>query len=523
VLASALSCHHRLYNTSNVQGGHNHYSYCPLESGMTFPEAGPRPMVYSPLESNRNQQKLFRVGIIVSGGTAPGINAVINGIVQRHFKYYDKELAAQKIVFDKVPPNTLPYVLQIFGLHNGFSTLIHKIEPDINAITGFIRENVCHLHDSERRKSHLGDYPNRIEGSKHEITPKEINRPGSILTTGRELSLVEGDDRIALMVNILENLRMLNIKMLYIIGGEGSMRAAHALASISKNNDMGISICGIPKTMDNDILWVWKTFGFHSAVYKASEFINTMTYELKSNPRIGILQLFGSFSGFVVSHAVLGSKSKICDCAIIPEISFSLHALKHHLEQKIGRYKKSLIIIAETAYPHDLEKVKNGFSRVLSKEEIDALDKAIEAYKIGCQKVRNSGMENQENIREGGRMEIQKEFSGKTYKILSNALIKIIAEYLQEKLKTEVITSQPKYLIRDIQPSPIDIIFGNRLAILAVDNMMAGYTDFMISQWLTEFCLIPLKLVVLGTKRIPTNGIFWKSVIAKTGQPEKLD
>ena len=51
---------------------------------------------------------------------------------------------------------------------------------------------------------------------------------------------------------------------------------------------------------------------------------------------------------------------------------------------------------------------------------------------------------------------------------------------------------------------------------------MAGYTDFMISQWLTEYVLVPLKLVVLGRKRIPKDGIFWKSVLAKTGQPADL-
>lgn len=56
----------------------------------------------------------------------------------------------------------------------------------------------------------------------------------------------------------------------------------------------------------------------------------------------------------------------------------------------------------------------------------------------------------------------------------------------------------------------------------SVDGAMAGYTDFMISQWLTEYVMVPLQLVVLGRKRIPKDGIFWKSVIAKTGQPADL-
>jgi 6-phosphofructokinase 1 len=67
-----------------------------------------------------------------------------------------------------------------------------------------------------------------------------------------------------------------------------------------------------------------------------------------------------------------------------------------------------------------------------------------------------------------------------------------------------------------------DVIFGQRLGTLAVDNAMAGYTDFMISQWMTEFVLVPLPLVIMGRKRVPKAGIFWKSVVAATGQPASL-
>jgi hypothetical protein len=67
------------------------------------------------------------------------------------------------------------------------------------------------------------------------------------------------------------------------------------------------------------------------------------------------------------------------------------------------------------------------------------------------------------------------------------------------------------------------VIFGERLGTLAVDNAMAGYRDFIVSQWLTEFVLVPLDLIVLGRKRVPIDGIFWKSVRAKTGQPSGLE
>jgi 6-phosphofructokinase 1 len=81
-----------------------------------------------------------------------------------------------------------------------------------------------------------------------------------------------------------------------------------------------------------------------------------------------------------------------------------------------------------------------------------------------------------------------------------------------------VFSNEPRHLLRAIAPSASDVIFGQRLGVLAVDNAMAGYTDFMISQWMTEYVLVPLKLVVLGRKRVPHDGIFWKSVVANTGQ-----
>ena len=85
-----------------------------------------------------------------------------------------------------------------------------------------------------------------------------------------------------------------------------------------------------------------------------------------------------------------------------------------------------------------------------------------------------------------------------------------------------IFTNEPRHILRATHPSFSDIIIGQRLGSLAVDNAMAGYSNFMISQWLTEFVLVPLRLVALGRKRIPESGIFWKSVLAKTGQNKHI-
>jgi 6-phosphofructokinase len=119
---------------------------------------------------------------------------------------------------------------------------------------------------------------------------------------------------------------------------------------------------------------------------------------------------------------------------------------------------------------------------------------------------------------------------GQTPDDLRQAGLKIVSGALQQAIHAQggywsdfrVFTNEPRHLIRSIRPSCSDIIFGERLGALAVDGAMAGYSDFMISQWLTEYVMVPLPLVILGRKRIPTNGVFWKSVIAKTGQPAGL-
>lgn len=108
-------------------------------------------------------------------------------------------------------------------------------------------------------------------------------------------------------------------------------------------------------------------------------------------------------------------------------------------------------------------------------------------------------------------------------RILKRDIMSMAPKEYWEKTYRGVFTNEPRHLLRSLEPSSSDIIFGHRLGCLAVDNAMAGFTDFMVSQWMTEFVLVPLSLVVLGRKRVPTNGIFWRSALDSTGQPAVLE
>jgi 6-phosphofructokinase 1 len=457
---------------------------CAVKGQLTFAEAGPRNMLRFP----GHHKKLLKVGVLVSGGIAPGINAVISGIVQRHVLYHTPQITDLRVP-GKTPRS---YTLQVFGFRNGFAGLLAG-------------DDVTVLYDSDSPDEKLRAHLRRI-----------ANRGGSEIGTSRYddlLSTADPDKREKDLDQVAENLANRHFDILYVIGGDGSMRAAHATWKRSRDNGKSLSVIGVPKTMDNDILWVWQSFGFLSAVEKAREALQQLHTEATSNPRLCVVQLFGSDSGFVVSHAALASG--VCDAALIPEVPFTMKKLADYITERLskrfrpgagGQSPYGMIVMAETAVPQDAEDY-------LSDPEVD-LDEnekaAIQAFvSKGC---RVHG-QTPDELRTGG------------LKVVSRVLQKRIREMKVDDAywaDFRVFTNEPRHLLRAIPPSASDVAFGQRLGVLAVDNAMAGYTDFMISQWMTEYVLVPLDLVVLGRKRVPPNGIFWKSVVASTGQPPEL-
>ncbi len=345
-----------------------------------------------------------------------------------------------------------------------------------------------------------------------EITKNYANLGGSMLGTSRVPQFMSSNpaEKEEALNRAVDSLVGDDVDILYIIGGDGSMRAAHSLWKIANNRGKEISVIAVPKTMDNDILWVWQSFGFLSAVERAKEVIRQLQTEAKSNPRLCIIQLFGSDSGFVVTHAVLASGA--CDLFLIPEVQFCIEKISDLITNILRkRYQQNpslentyaMIVMAETAIPQDADKYLEDKDIGLTKDE----KKEIEQY-----------------------LKNQRVF-GQTHDDLRSGGLKLLSKVLQQKINNmpgeywdnfRVFSNEPRHLIRAISPSSSDIIFGERLGALVVDCAMAGYTDFMISQWLTEYVMVPLELVVLGRKRIPRDGIFLKSVIATTGQPDEL-
>lgn len=444
---------------------------CLLKEKLSLPEAGPREYLYYP----QNSRLMLNIGIVVSGGIAPGINSVLDGIVQRH-KLYSVEHK---------------YDVEIIGYNDGFYSFFNKNKRVIyKKINNQITAN--------------------------EDTSEFANEGGSFLKTSR-YEEITGNDK-ELMDDLVDKIYTEDLDILYVIGGDGSMRAANAiwehaqLKIFTKKYKYRLSVIGVPKTMDNDILWIWQTFGFLSAVEKAREVIEQISVEIKSNPRIGIIQLFGSDSGFVVSHAVLASKSGVCDLALIPESKYKLSDIGDFLIEKFINKRheslipKALIVMAETAIPTDAADFVK-FAQLSDDEE-----QALSTY-LASEGFSHQIHERNDYLRSAG-LKIVKAGLKEYFKSKKN----INNEKLIAWDRIRFFTNEPRHVLRAIRPSCSDVIFAQRLGTLAVDNALAGYTNFMISQWLTEYVLVPLPLVILGKKRIPTTGVFWKSVLSKTGQ-----
>jgi len=421
---------------------------------FTFEEAAPRQRLYHPSPGlGRN----LSVRVVVSGGVTPGTNAVVSEIARRHQVY----------------AGVGGYQIDLLAFVEGFRGLF---QGGPNALVG--------LGAEDREAAHRG---------------------GSRIGTSRLSELLSTDpSNRRYLTQILD--RLGGVDILYVIGGDGSMRAAHALATVaSQREDCDLAVIGVPKTTDNDLLWAWRSIGHASCVQRAREFILDLHTEVTSNPRLCVIQLFGSDSGFVVASAALASN--VCNAVLIPEEPFVLNEVCDHLksvlQSQFGSMPHALLAMGETAIPVDVDAYLDDEDVGLTGPERAAVEKFL---------------------RDERRVWAQ------TPDALRAAGLRIVTRVLEREIRLlnpnwywksfRVVANEPRHLIRSMPPTADDVVLAERLGAHAVDAAMAGFFDCMVSQWLTEWVLVPLELVVLGRKRVYRGGAFWGSVLAGTGQPD---
>lgn len=273
---------------------------------------------------------------------------------------------------------------------------------------------------------------------------------------------------------IADTLLKYKVSILFTIGGDGTFRGAHDIAQELKRRKLPISVIGIPKTIDNDICYSERTFGFYTAVEEARKAISCAHEEAKAAWNgIGLVKLMGRDSGFIAVDATLAN-SDVNFC-LIPEVPVELESKNGFLEcleKRIERRHHAVVVVSE------------GFGQDLIK---DSSPQSRDA----------SG-----NVK---------------YKDVAAFLQYKIKEYFKEK-NTPITLKyiNPSYTIRSCSANASDSSFCLMLGQNAVHAGMAGKTDMFVGYWNHDFTHVPLSLAIGRRKQVDPNGDAWQTVVGIT-------
>ncbi len=357
-----------------------------------------------------------RAAIVTCGGLCPGLNNVIRGLVL--------ELADNYGVTDVV------------GFRDGFRGMVGGAEP-----VRLSREVVAGIH----------------------------NRGGTILGTSR------GGQDPALMAETLERL---GVSLLFVIGGDGTLRGAAKIADEAGRRGLALSVIGVPKTIDNDIPFLDQSFGFQTAFARATESIKSAHTEASSTPNgVGLVKLMGRHSGFIACYAALASHD--VDFVLIPEVPFSFDGpggFIARLRERVRRQGHAVVVAAEGAG-----------------QELFDYDGAVDAS--GNARLADVGALLRQKIADG----------------FASGGDELSLRYVD-----------PGYAIRSVPANGWDAVYCLRLAQAAVHAAMSGRTAMVVGRWHGRFVHIPIPVATGSRNQVDPNGDLWMSVLEATGQPARF-
>ena len=313
----------------------------------------------------------------------------------------------------------------------------------------------------------------------YELTPAMVEniheQGGTILASSR------GPQDVGDMV---DQLVRLNVGILFVIGGDGTLKGASAIRTEISRRGLAIGVIGIPKTIDNDLVWVQRTFGFTTATEAAGHAILCAHAEARGAWNgVGLVKLMGRHAGFVAAHATL-ARADVNFC-LVPEVAFTLHGKGGFLEALEARLeaKHHAVVVAAEGAGQDILADRE---RVTSRGGRDA---------SGNVKLEDVGLYLRDEIR---------------------------AHFKAKSSPVDVKYIDPSYMIRSLPASALDSEFCLLLGQHAVHAGMAGKTDLMIGYWNRHFTHVPLSLVVGRKRRMIVDGEVWPQVLEATGQPASL-
>ncbi|CAO1945033.1 unnamed protein product [Urochloa humidicola] len=348
--------------------------------------------------------------------------------------------------------------------------------PGLNTV---IRELVCGLSHMYHVNDIFGiqnGYKGFYSSNYLAMTPKSVNdihkRGGTVLGSSRG-----GHDT----KKIVDNIQDRGINQVYIIGGDGTQKGAYEIFKEIRRRGLKVAVAGIPKTIDNDIAVIDKSFGFDTAVEEAQRAINAAHVEASSAENgIGLVKLMGRYSGFIAMYATLASRD--VDCCLIPESPFYLEGeggLLEYIDRRLKENNHMVIVVAE------------GAGQDLIAQSIPAAD--------------------------------QQDASGN--KLLLDVglwLTHKIKDYCKsKKMEMTIKYIDPTYMIRAIPSNASDNVYCTLLAHSAIHGAMAGYS-FTVGMVNGRHAYIPFHRVTSTRNKVRITDRMWARLLSSTNQPSFL-
>jgi 6-phosphofructokinase 1 len=357
-----------------------------------------------------------KCAVVTCGGLCPGINDVIRSIVMEAFHKYG--------------------IRTVFGIRYGLEGFIPQFSHAVEELTP---DRVADIHQ-------FG---------------------GTILGSSRGPQDPE---------QIVDALERLNVNALFLIGGDGTMRATSSIYKEIARRGLRISVIGIPKTIDNDISFISQSFGFETAVFKATEAIQCAhTEAIGYKNCVGIVKLMGRESGFIAAHASLALKE--VNFVLVPEVPFALHgpgALLPELARRLNSRRHAVIVVAEGAGQHltQARAEKDPSGNPVLGDIADVLRREISAYLAGLD-------------------------------------MPFTIKYID-----------PSYTIRAVPANANDRVYCGFLGQHAVHAAMAGRTNMVVAKLMDRYVHLPMDAVTRTRRKLNVRSGYWQAVLDSIGQPE---
>lgn len=370
------------------------------------------------------RRKLFfdpaktRAAIVTCGGLCPGLNNVIRSVTRQLFRGYGVD--------------------KVLGIRGGYRGL-----------------------DPER-----GQPPVELT----EAIVEDIHKDGGTL-----LGTSRGPVDMSVAVEFLIRSK---VDILFTVGGDGTQRGGHALYEEARKRNHALAVVGIPKTIDNDVRHVTRTFGYGTAVDEAVRVINSAHTEARSVENgLAVVKLMGRHAGFIAAAATVASQD--VNFCLIPEAPFVLEGktgLLAALEQRLEKKGHAVVVVAEGA----------GQDLLGASEQKDA----------------------------SGNVKLQD--------IGTFLKDKLSGHFQARGIEMTMRYFDPSYQIRGCPANREDALLCDRMGRHAVHAAMAGKTGLVISYLNAQFVHVPISLIANGGKRMDLNGELWRAVISSTGQPVRF-